>query len=106
MSLDDRARLLRLQQKRERRRLKKLAKLRRRRRARAKTGKEQLPWGPVVAPYIDFSGIGDQKSGSATVRFQKVFSFFEDPDAALKTLGEMALAIRQHPLVSVDQQDI
>ena len=56
-------------------------------------------------PYIQFAGLANQKARSAQVRFPKVFSFFDDPEGALKALGELALSIRDHPLVSIDQRD-
>jgi hypothetical protein len=58
----------------------------------------------VVAPYIAYAQLEEQPSRSSTVRFPRTFSLFEDPDGALKILGDLALAIRDHRGVSIDQQ--
>lgn len=47
----------------------------------------------------------DQRADSAQIQFPKVFSFFENPEGALDGLGKLALAIRDHASVSIDQSD-
>jgi hypothetical protein len=56
-------------------------------------------------PYIEYAGLKEQKSRSSHVRFPKVFSLFEDSEAALGALGELALAIRDHSSLFIDQGD-